>query len=549
MEINVQQVIFELLGGLGIFLYGIRTTEVGLQRFAGNKLKDILDRFTTNPYIGVLAGIFVTGLIQSSTATTVITVGLVSAGFMTLRQAIGVIMGANIGTIVTSFIIGIDVGEYALLIIAVGAGLAFFFKNKTVYEVGKIIFGLGSLFYGLDLMTSGIIPISTIEIYQTLTVNLSSIPLLGVLIGIVSTALIHSSSATIGILQGLYATNIISLEAAVPILLGDNIGTTITAVLVSIGTSIAAKRAAAAHMLINVIGMVIFMIVLKPFVDLILWIQSIMHLNSEMTIAFAHIIFNVTSALILLPFIDVLIFMVTRLIPGKDSILKYKALQLDPIFIEQAPAIALGQAKDIIVHMGKFSIKGLEESLEFIKTNQQKYADRATQMEDTLDSLDHKITDYLIALSSSSLSEYESEEQNKLMKTVTDIERIGDHFENIIELTEYQILMQVNMTESAITHLHEIFHLTISNVKYAITTLDQNDKDLAKKVIENEILIDKMERQLRKEHILRLTVGECTPQAGIIYIDMISNLERIADHAANIANSVLGEQYSFKEFS
>src|SRR4051812_47343963 len=447
--------IFELLGGLGIFLYGIKAMGVGLQRFAGDKLRDILDRFTSNPYIGILAGMVVTGLIQSSTATTVITVGLVSTGFMTLRQAIGVILGANIGTVVTSFIIGIDVGEYSLPIIAVGAGLAFFFKNKTMYEIGKIIFGLGALFYGLDLMASGIKPLSTLEVYHTLVINLSSIPLLGVLIGTVSTALIHSSSATIGILQGLYATNTINIEAALPILFGDNIGTTLTAVLVAIGAPIAAKRAAATHLFINLIGTVIFMILLKPFCDVILGLQSIMNLNPEMAIAFAHIIFNVTSSLILLPFIDVLASIITRLVPGKDSIVEYRTLHLDPIFIEQSPAIALGQAKEEIVHMGKFAIKGLEESIRFMKTEQQKHAARSNQMEDTLDRLDHKITNYLIELSSSSLSEYESEEQNKLMKTVKDIERIGNHVKNITELTEYQISTKVELTESTITHLHE----------------------------------------------------------------------------------------------
>jgi phosphate:Na+ symporter len=547
VEINVQQMIFEVLGGLGIFLYGIKAMGVGLQKFAGDKLRDILDRFTSNPYIGVLAGMVVTGLIQSSTATTVITVGLVSTGFMTLRQAIGVILGANIGTVVTSFIIGIDVGEYSLLIIAVGAGLAFFFKNKTMYEIGKIIFGLGALFYGLDLMGSGIKPLSTLEVYHTLVISLSSIPLLGVLIGTVSTALIHSSSATIGILQGLYATNTINIEAALPILFGDNIGTTLTAVLVAIGAPIAAKRAAATHLFINLIGTVIFMILLKPFSDIILELQFIMNLNPEMAIAFAHIIFNVTSSLILLPFIDVLAFIITRLVPGKDSIVEYRTLHLDPIFIEQSPAIALGQAKEEIVHMGKFAIKGLEESIRFMKTEQQKHVARSNQMEDTLDRLDHKITNYLIELSSSALSEYESEEQNKLMKTVKDIERIGNHVKNITELTEYQISTKVELTESTITHLHEIFVLTLSTVKDAIATLDQNDKALAEQVLEKDILIDKMKQQLQEQHILRLTAGECTPQAGIVYIDIISNLERISDHAVNIASSVLGEQYYFKE--
>ena len=547
VDLNIQEILFQLCGGIGIFLYGIKMMREGFQRSAGDQLKNILYQFTKNPYIGVLAGFLVTGFIQSSTAITVITVGLVSAGMLSLRQATGVIMGANIGSTITAFIIGFSIDEYALLIISIGSIILFFFKNHKANSFGQITFGLGALLYGLELITSGIMPLHSIDDYHELAVQLSMNPILGVIIGTITTAIVQSSAATIGILQVLYAESLINIESALPILFGDNIGTTLTAVIAAIGAPLAAKRSALVHVVFNLLGTIVFLLFLKPFTFLIISIQATMDLNPKMTIAFAHAIFNVINVLIFLPFIGALVLIVTKLIPGKEILVEFRAKHLDPIFIEQSSAIALGQAKEEIVHMGNFAIKGLSESLEFVKTKQKKYADRTYQMEDVLNNLDHRITSYLVELSASSLSEQESEDQNKLMKIVNDIEKMGDHFLNIIELTTYQITMKVKISESAMEILYEMYDLTLSTVSEAIITLDQNDKDLAKQVIEKEILIDKMERQLRKQHILRLSSGICTPQAGMVYIDIISNLERIGDHAVNIANSVLGEKVHFNE--
>ncbi|MGD6895284.1 Na/Pi cotransporter family protein [Bacillus infantis] len=541
VELNIQQMLFEFLGGLGIFLYGIKFMGDGLQKSAGDKLRDILDKFTTNPVMGVLAGIIVTILIQSSSATTVITVGLVSAGFMTLRQAIGVIMGANIGTTVTAFIIGIDVGEYALPIIALGSIMLFFFKNKKVHNVGQIVFGFGALFYGLELMSGGMKPLRGLEAFHDLTVNMSSNPILGVVVGTLFTVIVQSSSATIGILQGLFSENLINLDAALPVLFGDNIGTTITAVLAAIGASVAARRAAAVHVLFNLIGTTIFLILLHPFNLLISALQDKLNLNPEMTIAFAHGIFNASNTLIQLPFVAALAFIVTKLIPGEDSVVDYKAKHLDPVFIEQSPSIALGQAKEEVLRMGSFAVKGLEETNLFLKTKLKKHSDSTYQLEEAINNLDRKITDYLINLSTSSLSENESEEHTVLMDTVRDIERIGDHFENIIELIEYQQANKVKITESAKNDLEDMFALTISTVKESLESLDHNDKEAARHVVKKEEEIDKMERKLRKQHIIRMNEGTCTGQAGIVYVDIISNLERIGDHAVNIAEAVLGE--------
>jgi phosphate:Na+ symporter len=540
MELNWQEMLFQFFGGLGIFLFGIKYMGDGLQKSAGERLKDILDKFTTNPFMGVLAGIFVTVLLQTSSGTTVIVIGLVSAGFMTLKQAIGVIMGANIGTTVTAFIIGIDIGAYALPIIAVGSILLFFFKSKKIFNIGQMVFGFGALFYGLELMGGGMKPLRSLEAFHDLTVNMSSNPILGVVIGTLFTVIVQSSSATIGILQELYSSDLLDINAALPVLFGDNIGTTITAVLAAIGASVAARRAAAVHVLFNLIGTTIFLIILPLFERFILFLQVELDLNDPMTIAFAHGTFNVTNTIIQFPFIALLAVLITKLIPGQDTLVDYNSKHLDPVFIEQSPSIAIGQAKEEVLRMGQFAVRGLQETNEFLKTKSSKNSEAAYQIEGAINNLDKKITNYLVDLSSSSLSEGESERHSILMDTVRDIERIGDHFENIVELIEYQQSNKVKITDDAMEDLETMFNLTINTVERSLESLDLNDTDIAREVAEKEDQIDKMERKLRKQHILRMNEGKCSGQAGIVFVDIISNLERIGDHAVNIAEAVLG---------
>lgn len=541
MDINIQELIFSFIGGLGIFLFGIKSMGDGLQKSAGDKLRDILDKFTTNPLMGVLAGMLVTILIQSSSGTTVITVSLVSAGFMTLRQAIGVIMGANIGTTVTAFIIGLDVGAYALPILAVGAMMLFFFKNKKINNVGQIFFGFGALFYGLELMSGAMKPLRSLESFHDLTVQLSDNPILAVVAGTLFTVVVQSSSATIGILQGLYTEGLVDLQAALPILFGDNIGTTITAVLASIGASIAARRAAATHVLFNLIGTVIFLILLIPYTALVSWMQSAWDLNPSMTIAFAHGTFNITNTLIQLPFVALLAWIVTKLIPGEEKMADFHAKTLDPAVIQQSPSVALGNAKQEVVRMGDIAVQGLEETSQYLQTKQVKHADTAYQIEEAINNFDRKITDYLVQISAESLSPQESEEHSALIDAVSDIERIGDHFENIVELVEYQQTNKVKISTSAMEDLTNMFLLTTDTVRDAMLSLQNNDKEQAKVVVEQENKIDTLERKLRKQHIQRLTEGSCSGQSGIVFVDIISNLERIGDHAVNIAEAVLGE--------
>lgn len=542
MEYNIQDMIFQFIGGLGIFLFGIKYMGDGLQQAAGDRLRDILDRFTTNPLMGVLAGMLVTVLIQSSSGTTALTVGLVSAGFMTLRQAIGVIMGANIGTTVTAFIIGIKIGEYALPIMAVGAILLFFFKNKKVHSVGQVVFGFGMLFFGLELMSAGMKPLRALESFQELMVSMSDNPILGIVVGTVFTLIVQSSSATIGILQELFGQGAIDLQAALPVLFGDNIGTTITAVLAAIGTSIAARRAALVHVIFNIIGTIIFTIILIPFTSLIQYFQTSLNLNPEMTIAFAHGTFNVTNTIIQFPFIAVLAWIVTKIIRGEDASINFKPQHLNPIFIEQSPAIALTEAQKEIIRMVEFSLHGLKEANQFLNTQDKKHADMATQLEGAINNLDKKIIEYLVLLSEKPLSPTDSEKHSVLAGVVGDIERVGDHVENLVELVDFQISNRVSLSDEALAELNEMLELTISTLQDAINALTNFDTELAQTVIAKERKIDQMERVLRKRHVLRLNERSCSGDASIIYVDMVSNLERIGDHAVNIADGVLGEQ-------
>lgn len=540
-SIDLQTLIFDFIGGLGIFLLGIKYMGDGLQQAAGDRLRDILDKFTSNPFLGVLAGILVTVLIQSSSGTTVLTVALVNAGFMSLRQAIGVIMGANIGTTITAFIIGFNIGEYSLPIMALGAFMLFFFKNQKINVIGQAVFGFGSLFFGLKLMGNGMAPLSSLDLFYDLTMNMSDNPILGLVIGTVFTLIVQSSSATIGILQGLYAEAAITLEAALPVLLGDNLGTTITAVLASIGVSVAARRAAFVHVLFNAIGATIFMIILGLFTSYVSFLQTTLNLNPEMTLAFAHGSYNIANTIILFPFIGTFAWLVTKIIPGEDVTIEYKAKHLDPVFIKQSSTIALSQAKAEVIRMGEYCVQGLEETSNFVMTLQDKNAEVARQIEGALNNLDKEITNYLVTISSETLSEADGALHTSLMDTVRDIERIGDHFENIVELIEYKITNKINLTEHAREDLHEMFDLTILTVAQAVKALELMDREEALVVLQKEDQIDKMERQFRKKHIIRMNEGLCTAAAGIVFVDIISNLERIGDHAVNIAEEVLSE--------
>ena len=542
MSINWQEIIFHFLGGLGLFLYSIKTMGDGLQQAAGDRLRYYIDKYTSNPFLGVLVGIVVTALIQSSTGVTVITVGLVSASLLTLRQAIGIIMGANIGTTVTSFIIGFKLGEYALPLIFLGTMCLFFTKNRTANNIGRILFGVGGIFYALNLISAGMSPLKDLPQFKEYMVTLGQNPILGVVAGAVITVLIQASSATIGILQGLYAGGFLDLKGALPVLFGDNIGTTLTVIIAAAGANISAKRVAATHVTFNVLGTILCLILLGPFTSMIEYFQALLHLSPEMTIAFSHGAFNVSNTIVQFPFIGALAYFVTKLIPGEDEVVKYEPLYLDEQLIKQAPSIALGNAKKELLHLGNYAVKAFDLSYDYIINSNEKVAEKGHKTEEAINTIDEKLTRYLITLSSEALSQKESEVLTNILDSSRDLERIGDHAEALINLNDYLQRKNVQFSNSALEELEEIYRQTSDFVKDALESVENNDLEKAQALIERHEAINKMERVLRKTHIKRLNNGECSTQAGVNFIDIISHYTRVSDHAMNLAEKVLAEQ-------
>ena len=542
MSINWQEIIFHFLGGLGLFLYSIKTMGDGLQQAAGDRLRYYIDKYTSNPFLGVLVGIVVTALIQSSTGVTVITVGLVSASLLTLRQAIGIIMGANIGTTVTSFIIGFKLGEYALPLIFLGTMFLFFTKNRTANNIGRILFGVGGIFYALNLISAGMSPLKDLPQFKEYMVTLGQNPILGVVAGAVITVLIQASSATIGILQGLYAGGFLDLKGALPVLFGDNIGTTLTVIIAAAGANISAKRVAATHVTFNVLGTILCLILLGPFTAMIEYFQALLHLSPEMTIAFSHGAFNVSNTIVQFPFIGALAYFVTKLIPGEDEVVKYEPLYLDEQLIKQAPSIALGNAKKELLHLGIYVVKAFDLSYDYIINSNEKVAEKGHKTEEAINTIDEKLTRYLISLSSEALSQKESEVLTNILDSSRDLERIGDHAEALINLNDYLQRKNVQFSNSALEELEEIYRQTSEFVKDALESVENNDLELAESLNERHEAINKMERVLRKTHIKRLNNGECSTQAGVNFIDIISHYTRVSDHAMNLAEKVLAEQ-------
>ncbi|MBZ1352507.1 Na/Pi cotransporter family protein [Streptococcus sp. LPB0406] len=542
MSINWQEIIFHFLGGLGLFLYSIKTMGDGLQQAAGDRLRYYIDKYTSNPFLGVLVGIVVTALIQSSTGVTVITVGLVSASLLTLRQAIGIIMGANIGTTVTSFIIGFKLGEYALPLIFLGTMFLFFTKNRTANNIGRILFGVGGIFYALNLISAGMSPLKDLPQFKEYMVTLGQNPILGVVAGAVITVLIQASSATIGILQGLYAGGFLDLKGALPVLFGDNIGTTLTVIIAAAGANISAKRVAATHVTFNVLGTILCLILLGPFTAMIEYFQALLHLSPEMTIAFSHGAFNVSNTIVQFPFIGALAYFVTKLIPGEDEVVKYEPLYLDEQLIKQAPSIALGNAKKELLHLGNYAVKAFDLSYDYIINSNEKVAEKGHKTEEAINTIDEKLTRYLISLSSEALSQKESEVLTNILDSSRDLERIGDHAEALINLNDYLQRKNVQFSNSALEELEDIYRQTSDFVKDALESVENNDLEKAQSLIERHEAINKMERVLRKTHIKRLNNGECSTQAGVNFIDIISHYTRVSDHAMNLAEKVLAEQ-------
>lgn len=558
---SYQEMLFTFLGGLGIFLFGIKYLGDGLQKAAGNRLKEILNRFTSTPFRAVVAGIVVTGLIQSSSGTTVLAVGLVSAGFMTLRQAIGVIMGANVGTTVTAFIIGFNLSAYALPIIGLGAILLFFAKRPTLHSIGQILFGFGALFYGLKLMGSAMDPLKDLPQFNQLMISVSHQPILGVGIGTLLTMVVQSSSATIGILQQLYMQGSVTLTAALPILFGDNIGTTITAVIACLGASVSAKRTAASHVIFNLMGAIIFTLLLSPFTQLVLLFTKSFGLNPAMQIAFAHGLFNVSNLALQFWFIPQIEQIVKRIVPGSEKNLNIRSVTLSEPIIYTSSVMAIEQAKSELIQMGNYALSSVKSAHLYYNDTKDEWRDDVFQYEEAINQCDIELTDYLVKISAAELTPLESQEQAMLLEFTKDFERIGDHSMNIIRYIEESIALEEKqrvkdrkakkfpIRTSLLLQdedLETLFAKVQKNIHDALSILENDDIHLAQKMLDREESINQLVELLRKKYITLMTKGEGRASDGVLLIDISSNLERTSDRTLHIAKYFLGNKYNFK---
>ena len=537
--INFQQMAFTFLGGLGLFLFCIKYMGDGLQIAAGDRLKYILDKYTTSPFLGVLVGIFVTALIQSSSGTSVITIGLVGAGLLTLRQAIGIIMGANIGTTITTFIIGFNISAYALPILFIGAFCLFFVKIEKVNNVGRILFGFGGVFFSLTLMSGAMAPLKYLPAFKDVMVSLSGNPVLGVFIGTTITVLVQASSATISILQNIYQEGLIPLKAALPVLFGDNVGTTITAIIAVIGSNTSAKRLAASHVMFNVIGTVIFLIFLSPFSMFVAKMEQILHLNPKMAIAFAHGSFNMMTTVLLFPFIGVLEYLVVKIIKDKkeDEEEAYKTT-LDPALIT-APVIALGQVKQELITMTGFALKNFKTSVSYFFDMDEKLFEKVEKREEKINTVDQEITKYLALLSKQDFGEKEGEEIAAYLDLCRDIERVGDHAHGIVKDVKYGISKKFKFSDTAYAEIKELEEIVENMIVTATIALKESSIDKAVEVIDLHNKEREKEKKIRKNHIKRLSEQTCEIKAGLSFVDLVLHFTRIADHTRNIAERVL----------
>lgn len=547
MAIDWKTTIFGAVGGLGLFLFGMELLGDSLKRLAGSKLKIILEKTTNTPIKGILVGIFVTGIIQSSSATTVLVVGLTRAGLMTFPQAIGVIFGANIGTTITSVLIGLDVGSYALPIMFVGAALIFFIPKKKIKELGKVIMGFGMLFFGLETMGDPLKQLVALPEVQNLFASVSKYPILGVLTGMGVTGVVQSSSATVGLLQQMYSTGSVPLLGAISIVFGCNIGTTVTALLASAGAPSAARRTAAVHTLFNVIGTVMFMIILRPYTQFIAWLsQSIYGAGWEtnrMTVSLAHVIFNFTTVFILYWFIKPLTHLATKMVPSKDEI-QVDDLVLDSKLIEQSPVLALSSAHNAIINMGNV-VKGMFEfTYDYSFQKLDRNFEMGMQCEEIIDTMDDKIHNYLVKIGTADLDEPQIQELAKDIDTIGDLERIGDHLTNLLEFFQERHENNIPLHPDAKAELEEFYSLLRKSVTEALEAYAEQNKQVASEVNAREEVIDHITKKFRKSHIARVQDSSCTENEAGYYVDILSNMERIGDHCDNIVVNVLSEFYT-----
>ena len=526
-----------LIGGLGLFLYGMNLMGEGLQKAAGTKLKKIIELLTSNILMGVLVGTVVTAIIQSSSATTVMIVGFVNAGIMSLTQAIGVIMGANIGTTVTAQLVSLNLEGLAPIALGIGIVLYLFTKKAKVKNIAEILIGFGILFTGMNFMKDAVKPLAEFEGFRKALIYFGQHQILGILAGFAITGIVQSSSASMGMLIALATQGLIPITSALPILYGDNIGTCVTSLLSSIGANRNAKRAAIMHLIFNIIGTLLFIIILnRPIVALVTKLNPT---DTARQIANAHTLFNLVNVIILLPFAKYIVKIAMKLVPTReDEVDERKTKYLDDRMLE-TPSIALGNTIKEIIRMGNKAKKSLQSSIDAFLNGDISKVEETFKEEEVINELQKSIINYLLKLSKTSLDEEVRESVDLMFNTVNDIERIGDHADNIAELAQNAIESSIELSEEGKVETKEMYDKIMLGIEYTLKSLETKDKNLAKQVFDIEDEVDSMEKSFKANHRKRLNENKCSVDSGVIYLDLLTNLERISDHVLNIAQRVI----------
>ncbi|MEG1410912.1 MAG: Na/Pi cotransporter family protein [Terrisporobacter sp.] len=532
------EIAISLLGGLGLFLYGMNIMAEGLQKSAGDKLKRIVEKLTSNTFMGVIVGTVVTAIIQSSSAATVMVVGFVNAGIMNLTQAIGVIMGANIGTTVTAQLVSFKLEAIAPVALGIGIVMYLFSKKQKTKELSLVLLGFGILFTGMEFMKDAVKPLAEFEGFRNALIYFGNHQILGILAGFLITGIIQSSSASMGMLIVLASEGLIPLSAALPILYGDNIGTCVTSLISSIGASRNAKRAAIMHLTFNIIGTIIFMLVLNyPITKFVTYLDPT---DSARQIANAHSIFNIVNVIILLPFAKYIVKLVLKFMPitEDENEEQAKTKYLDERIL-QTPSIALGNTVKEVIRMGEKANKSLEHSMKSLVNKSSADVEKTVKYEETVNTLQKEILNYLLQLSKSPLNDEERHKVDLLFNTVNDIERVSDHAENISELSSIAIEKDLTFSDNAIEEMQNIYNKASENFTLSLKCLEEENKEMTSNIYKVEEEVNALEKLYKKKHMERLNDGSCTIDSGVLFLDLLTNLERVSDHSCNIANQVV----------
>lgn len=540
MGLNFQN-IAELLCGMGVLLYGIKILGEGLELAAGSKLKSMLEKMTKNRFAAVFLGFVITTLIQSSTATTVMVVGFVNTGIMNLTQAIGVIMGANIGTTTTSVLVSLDIGKYAVLAVGIGAFWMMFAKKNVQKHLALAVTGFGMLFLGMSLMKASMEPLAQSPVFSNwiMQADANHNYILAILIGMITAATIHSSAASIGILQALAASGSIPLNFAVYVIYGQNIGTCITAVMSALGTKKNSKRTAVMHVLFNVFGTVLF-IAGSQFIPYTKWIESATS-NEMLQISLVHIVFNVVSTILMFPFANILVKLSCLIIPDKNEEGEndFRMQYVDNLMIN-TPPFAVAQVAKEVHRMAILARDNFSLAAQDLLNNTTEHAEEIEHTEDVINYLNHNITPILVKINALDLSYHDAKYIGRVFHVINDIERIGDHAQNLCEAAQSRVNENIQFSAEGDAELKHMYETTLALIDTAIESFTNQEitYEMASKVNSLEASIDQMEEDYRQSHIDRLNNHICNTQSGMLFVNTVIDFERVGDHATNIAWSV-----------